>query len=109
MRTGATMDLRYQWFHRSAPIGKTITVELRDSDIYLMSDWAVGWNWKSPSLVTLRHSAGAAKYTALPKPKVKAKGEAGKKRKAANSAPKSAKKPRTDAAARSGAEDMSDE
>jgi hypothetical protein len=67
------MDLRYQWFKRNRPVGETITIQLKGGDIYLMSDIAVGWNWRKSSELTLRHSAGAPRFTALPKPKSKAK------------------------------------
>jgi len=67
------MDLRYQWFQRGQPVGRMLTLQLKHGDLYIMSDLAVGWNWRHSSELTLRHSAGAPKYTALPKPKTKPK------------------------------------
>jgi hypothetical protein len=55
-------------------------LQLAHGDVYVMSEKAVGHDWRSKSQVTLRHSAGAAKFTSLAgfKPN-----NAGKKRKAA--------------------------
>ncbi len=62
-RFGASMPLRYQWFHRKEPVGEpAATVMLGDGDVYVMSDKAVGWDWKRSSIPTLRHAAGADKY-----------------------------------------------
>lgn len=56
------MNLQYQWFQRSAPIGKRIELDLRQGDMYVMSEKAVGTDWKSKIIPTLRHAAGAKKY-----------------------------------------------
>jgi hypothetical protein len=73
LRLGAAMDLRYQWFREGAPVGTTTVVQLQSGDLYVMSDLAVGWNWRTRKGLTLRHCAGAARFTQLPKPS-KAKG-----------------------------------
>lgn len=66
-RTGASMPLAYQWFHHSKPVGSTCRLELHHGDVYVMGDKAVGYDWRRPSQLTLRHAAGAAKFLALPK------------------------------------------
>lgn len=62
VRLGRDNPLQYQWFHRSKPVYSRMNVNLSDGDIYIMSDKAVGHDWKKSSLYTLRHAAGAAKY-----------------------------------------------
>lgn len=57
------MPLRYQWFPRKELVGEpAATVMLGYGDVYVMSDKAVGWDWKRSSIATLRHAAGADKY-----------------------------------------------
>ena len=62
VRLGATLPLRYQWFHRWVPLGRPCDLHLNHGDVYFMSEKATGRDWKSPSLYTLRHAAGAQKY-----------------------------------------------
>jgi hypothetical protein len=38
---------------------------LQAGDLYIMSDKATGNDWKKSSILTLRHAAGAAKYTTI--------------------------------------------
>ena len=57
--------MRWQWFKDGMPIGKAIDVKLNSGDVYIMSEKAVGADWKKKSRYTLRHSAGAKKYTSL--------------------------------------------
>jgi hypothetical protein len=59
------MNLQYQWFQQGKPIGERIEVILNNSDIYFMSDKAVGNDWKKRIIPTLRHAAGAKKYTTI--------------------------------------------
>jgi len=70
VRIGGPLSLVYQWYHRSTPIGKLVEFSLNDGDIYIMSGKAIGSDWKKSSLVTLRHAAGASKYTHPPPKKV---------------------------------------
>lgn len=63
LRLGASMPLVYQWYHQSKPIGESIRIDLDHGDIYLMSEKAVGNDWKKKSIHTLRHAAGCDKYT----------------------------------------------
>jgi len=62
---GGDYPMRWQWFKGGMPIGKHIDIKLNDGDVYIMSEKAVGSDWKSSSLYTLRHSAGAEKYRSL--------------------------------------------
>jgi len=63
VRIGESMPLCYRWFHMGTPIGSQFTTQLNHGDLYIMSDKAVGNDWKKKLIPTLRHSAGAAKYT----------------------------------------------
>ena len=64
---GGGYPMRWQWFKDSMPVGDYIDIELNDGDVYIMSEKAVGSDWKLSSLYTLRHSAGAKKYRSLAK------------------------------------------
>lgn len=65
-RLGATMPICYQWFQNSKPIGRKATIMLNHGDMYIMSEKAVGTDWKLKKTPTLRHAAGAAKFTTVP-------------------------------------------
>jgi hypothetical protein len=64
-RMGATMPLHFQWYINYTPIGENIKIELDDGDMYIMSEKAVGFDWKKKKIPTLRHAAGCDKYTTL--------------------------------------------
>lgn len=57
----------YQWYKNSEPVGEPISISLRPGDIYMMSEKAVGTDWKRKTIYTLRHATGASKFTAVPK------------------------------------------
>lgn len=59
--------MRWQWFKDGMPVGKSIDITLNCGDVYIMSEKAVGADWKLKSKYTLRHSAGAKKYRDLAK------------------------------------------
>ena len=63
MRLGRHMELVFAWFQHSKPISERIVFNLDHGDIYIMSDYTVGGNWKDNSIPTLRHSAGSKQYT----------------------------------------------
>jgi hypothetical protein len=65
VRLGAPIPLHYQWFKEGAPIGERIIVPLNGGDVYVMSEKAVGTDWKSKKIPTLRHATGASKYTTI--------------------------------------------
>jgi len=62
LRLGASIPLCYQWYERSKPIGSRLLFNLNHGDIYIMSEKAVGTDWKKSSILTLRHAAGSDKY-----------------------------------------------
>lgn len=57
-----SLPIHYQWFHKSKPIGERIIIPLNAGDMYIMSEKAVGTDWKSRNKLTLRHATGAPKY-----------------------------------------------
>lgn len=57
-RFGSSMSLQYRWYHRSSPVTERMETMLHEGDFYVMSQKAVGCDWKKSSLYTLRHSAG---------------------------------------------------
>lgn len=65
VRLGAAMTMHWQWFREGAPIGERILVPLNGGDVYVMSEKAVGTDWKSKKIATLRHATGAAKFTTI--------------------------------------------
>lgn len=65
LRIGHTMNLQYQWFHKHKPIGERGEIMLNSGDMYVMSEKAVGNDWKSSSILTLRHAAGCSKFTKI--------------------------------------------
>ena len=67
MCNGKCYPLHYQWFLKGQPIGKRAVVELEDGDLYVMSEKAVGWDWKKKNVPTLRHATGAEKFLKIDK------------------------------------------
>ncbi len=65
VRLGASMPLHYQWFQGGSPVGKRVVLSLDGGDIYIMSEKAVGTDWKSKKIMTLRHAAGCDKFTKI--------------------------------------------
>ena len=65
VRIGVSMPLYYQWYHDGLPIGDRIMFTFNHGDIYIMSEKAVGTDWKSRTIPTLRHAAGSPKYTTI--------------------------------------------
>lgn len=62
IRLGGSLDLHYQWYHKFEPVGERCKVPLHGGDVYIMSDKAVGYDWKKSSIYTLRHATGS-QYT----------------------------------------------
>lgn len=54
----ASTPLRFQWYHRSVAVTEEIAIELRDGDMYVMSEKAVGFDWMKSSIPALRHGTG---------------------------------------------------
>jgi hypothetical protein len=66
VRLGESFPLHYYWYENSKRVGKRITLpHLNEGDVYIMSDKAVGYDWKlrKNNRLTLRHSAGCDKFT----------------------------------------------
>lgn len=55
VRLGCTQNLKYQWYQNSQKIGDEYTITLHSGDVYIMSDKAVGSDWKKRKIATLRH------------------------------------------------------
>jgi hypothetical protein len=64
---GGNYPMRWSWFINGKPIGLPINVGLNDGDLYIMSEKAVGADWKKRSIYTLRHAAGCDKYLNMKK------------------------------------------
>jgi len=65
VRLGASMPLHYQWFKHGVPVGDRYIISLDGGDMYIMSEKAVGTDWKKASIYTLRHATGCAKFTTI--------------------------------------------
>lgn len=70
IRLGSSLDMHYQWFKDGKPSGKRIIIPLHGGDIYIMSEKAVGTDWKRKKIYTLRHATGCKKFITIT-PKVK--------------------------------------
>lgn len=67
---GGNYPMRWSWFINGKPCGEPIDIGLNDGDLYIMSEKAVGADWKKRIIYTLRHAAGCEKYTTMKKWKV---------------------------------------
>ena len=67
IRLGHEIPFHFQWFRYYKPIGKRMKFELKSGDLYIMSDKATGYDWKTKNKLTLRHAAGCDKYTTIKK------------------------------------------
>ncbi len=66
IRLGVSVNLSYAWFCEGERVSSRISItNLSHGDIYIMSEKAVGNDWKKKKDLTLRHAAGCDKYTAL--------------------------------------------
>ena len=63
----SSMPMYWQWFHNGISIADPIIVPLEPGDIYIMSEKAVGTDWKRKKIPTLRHATGCAKFTTINK------------------------------------------
>ena len=62
LRLGKKMSMCFRWYNNCKPIGEMLELELDGGDVYIMSEKAVGYDWKRRSIFSLRHAAGAKKY-----------------------------------------------
>jgi len=58
-----SVPIHFQWFLNSEPIGERVIIDLEPGDVYIMSEVAVGTNWKKRAIPTLRHATGCNKFT----------------------------------------------
>lgn len=60
VRLGATIPIVYQWHYgpNQKALGNPISIDINHGDIYIMSEKAVGTDWKKQKIYTLRHAAG---------------------------------------------------
>lgn len=71
LRLGESFPFVYQWYFRSHPVGPRIDFMLNHGDMYIMSEKAVGTDWRRKIIPTLRHAAGCEKYLQMTGPKSK--------------------------------------
>lgn len=57
-----SMNLCFKWFQKSKSFGNMFEVVLNPGDMYIMSDKAVGCDWKKRSKKSLRHCCGGEKW-----------------------------------------------
>jgi hypothetical protein len=60
-RLGASLPLHFQWYLEGG-IGERILIPL---DMYVMSEKAVGTDWKKRKIKTLRHATGCEAFAPL--------------------------------------------
>ena len=83
IRLGASIPIHFQWFHHHQASGDPYVIPLQGGDMYVMSEKAVGADWKSSSILTLRHAVGLrfttvkVKINTNVRANVKAKAKAG--------------------------------
>jgi alkylated DNA repair dioxygenase AlkB len=58
VRLGASMPLAFHWYLHSERVGTLYQVNLNHGDVYMMSEKAVGTDWRQKKIPTLRHAAG---------------------------------------------------
>ena len=66
---GLDYPMAWHWFFKNKAVGNIIGVKLNDGDVYIMSEKAVGTDWKKSSIYTLRHSAGESYIKTIEKKK----------------------------------------
>jgi hypothetical protein len=59
----SSTPLHYQWYKNGEPVGEQLIFKVNGGDIYIMSEKAVGTDWKKKNIYTLRHATGASKFT----------------------------------------------
>jgi len=65
LRVGMDKNLIYQWFYRNKIYGNKFETILSHGDIYMMSEKAVGTDWKRKIIPTLRHASGTEKWVKI--------------------------------------------
>ena len=52
----SSMPMYWQWYHKGEPLHEPIVVPMNPGDMYIMSEKAVGTDWKKKTIPTLRHA-----------------------------------------------------
>jgi hypothetical protein len=66
IRLGATIPLCYTWYHNNENISSVVRINhIEHGDMYIMSEKATGFDWKSRTKYTLRHAAGCDKFISV--------------------------------------------
>ena len=65
IRLGASLDMVWQWYKDNEVVDEPIVVPLNGGDVYIMSEKAVGTDWKQRSIYTLRHATGCEKFVTV--------------------------------------------
>lgn len=71
MRVGGSTYQRplcFQWYLRGEPVGKVCSITLRHGDMAIACAKAVGTDWKTRNVLTLRHATGFLKQGPVPAP-----------------------------------------
>ena len=65
VRLGSRMNMHWTWFYNNRPRGNNVSIFLNPGDVYCMTEKSVGTDWMAApkKQYTLRHCAGASKYT----------------------------------------------
>ena len=67
VRLGKIIPLCFLWFYKNKHVGEITCInDLKNGDMYIMSEKATGNDWKKKNIYTLRHSAGSDKYINIP-------------------------------------------
>lgn len=56
---GGSTPICFRWYYGGVPFGALTEIPLRGGDLYVMSEKAVGADWRCSSRWTLRHATGA--------------------------------------------------
>lgn len=57
-RASEEMPIMFQWYRKDLPVSEAVEIRVGHGDIYVMSDKAVGYDWRCSSKTTLRHATG---------------------------------------------------
>jgi len=57
VRLGSNFPIYFQWYHKNKEVNEPVKIDVNNGDIYIMSEKAVGTDWKCSSKYTLRHAA----------------------------------------------------
>jgi hypothetical protein len=52
----SSLPMYWQWYHNGEPLHEAIVVPMNPGDMYIMSEKAVGTDWKKKTIPTLRHA-----------------------------------------------------